>query len=55
MSSTRLAEVLEAAERGEERHLRRAGLRDVRALARDGRVADAVELDVPADDLARRP
>ena len=46
-----LVDVLEAAERGEERHLRRARLRDVRALARDGRVADAVELHVPADDL----
>ena len=45
------ADVLEAAEGGEERHLRRARLRDVRALARDRRVADAVELHVPADDL----
>ena len=44
-------QVLEALERGEERDLRRAGLRDVRALARDGRVADPVLHDVPADDL----
>ena len=51
MSLDAAVEVLEAAERGEERHLRGARLRDVRALARDGRVADAVELDVPAHEL----
>jgi hypothetical protein len=46
-----VGQILEAAERGEERHLRRAGLRDVRPLAGDGGVADPVELHVPADDL----
>ena len=51
MSVDAVAQVGEAAERGEERHLRRAGLRDVRAFARDRGVADAVELDVPADLL----
>ena len=51
MSLMRAVQVREPVERGEERHLRRARLGDVGTAARDGGVADAVELDVPADEL----
>src|SRR5262249_23186927 len=46
-----LAQVLETADGGEERHLGRARLRDAGPGARDRRVADPIELDVPADEL----